>query len=890
MLSSTKFTAHINYPFLLILIILCIPARGQIKVQNTGDSCTTITVIPGAEYHRGKFTQLFLGAHWRDLWTTPVTVPVLNFKQFAGGLTPIKRGGGFQTKSLHFKGENGKYYKFRSINKDPSKVLPDELRESLVADIIKDQISTSHPLAAIIVAPLLNAVGVLNAEPTITYLPDSEFLGEFRDEFKNLLGTIEENPKDDTDPAQIFAGADKVVNEYEIFEELEEDNDDQIDQPEYLKARLMDVYLGDWDRHVGQWKWARYKTNGKKIWKPIPRDRDQAFCRYDGLFPWIAALSIPQVEGFSGTYPQVNDITWSGRHLDRRFLTGISKTTWDSVTNFVIQHLTDQVIENAVLKLPPEWYKKSGPGLIQMLKKRRDALNKISYQYYRMISKYVSVWFSNKPEFAEINRLDDHLVEIAVFKKDKNSEAKKGNPIFYRIFDGRETRDIRLYLQGGADRAIVRGTVNNSIPVRIIGGSGEDQLIDSSMVKGYFLCALPIPDSENETRFYDSDSSTIFVKGPGTTIDRSSYPPPQTFDTEEEANQAKYAPTVRDWGHDWKRGFKLDYSSDDGLLLSGGIILYEFAFRVKPYQYRMELLGGYATGVKSYHIDYTGEFYSLIRGLRILFHTRRTQLDYNRFYGLGNETSVDKELNDRNYYRVAQELNRFSVTFEKKIGGWMRSALDLGLRNSQLKNKQNTILSDPGFTTLRGIDELTAIDISSRIIFDTNEKFGNIRNKLFINCTVSTTPYSDTDKSAYIKSNFDFRSYLRLNKSTIACRLFGEKAWGDYLFFDAVKLGGKEILRGFGRERFTGDAALFSALEFRQPLFKSTVLIPAQIGLTAFTETGRIFYRGESSNRWHPCYGGGAWISYLNDKILLSTSLAKSAEGLSFYLSNGFMF
>ena len=62
------------------------------------------TVIPGKEYQAGALYRLFFGDHWRDLWTTPITVPVIDLQKYAGGLTPIKTGGGFQTKSLHFKG------------------------------------------------------------------------------------------------------------------------------------------------------------------------------------------------------------------------------------------------------------------------------------------------------------------------------------------------------------------------------------------------------------------------------------------------------------------------------------------------------------------------------------------------------------------------------------------------------------------------------------------------------------------------------------------------------------------------------------------------------------------------------------------------------------------
>ena len=104
----------------LTIILVCVAAAQETPVDSI-IAGRTITVIPGAEYQSGGLHNIFFGKHWRDLWITPIRVPVLDLNKYAGGLTAIKRGGGFQTKSLHFKANNGKFYKFRSINKDPKK-------------------------------------------------------------------------------------------------------------------------------------------------------------------------------------------------------------------------------------------------------------------------------------------------------------------------------------------------------------------------------------------------------------------------------------------------------------------------------------------------------------------------------------------------------------------------------------------------------------------------------------------------------------------------------------------------------------------------------------------------------------------------------------------------
>ena len=66
-------------------------------------------------------------------------------------------------------------------------------------------------------------------------------------------------------------------------------------------------------------------------WTPIPRDRDQAFARFDGLLLSLARLSAPQLVEFSPTYPSMVGLTWNARVLDRRLLTGLEWPVWDSV-------------------------------------------------------------------------------------------------------------------------------------------------------------------------------------------------------------------------------------------------------------------------------------------------------------------------------------------------------------------------------------------------------------------------------------------------------------------------------------------------------------------------------------------------------------------------------
>ena len=877
--------------FFLTLFYLILLASSAVNGETDSTSANKgmITVVPGPEYEAGWLHRIFFGSQWRSLWTTPITVPILNLNEYGSGLEPIKRGGGFQTKSLHFKANNGKYYKFRSINKDPEKVLPKYFRETFVADIVQDLISTSHPLSAVVAAPLLNAVDVLNSQPTVLQLPDDEKLGEYREDFNGVFGTFAENPKDETDPELVFAGADKIVKNYKIFEELEEDNDDQVNACEFLKARLMDVFLGDWDRHIGQWKWARFKDGKKKTWLPIPRDRDQAFSLYNGLIPWMATLAVPQIEPFKENYQQVNDITWSGRFLDRRFLVSIEEAAWDSVTSFIQDRLTDQVIEEAVHRMPEEWFEKEGERLIYILKMRRDRLSEISKKYYKMISKYVSIYTSDEREYAEINRVNNDKVEVKIYKKDKSNGQKKGEPFFNRTFYCSETKEIRIDLLDGDDTALITGEVDRSITVIITGGKGKDEILDQSLVHGFFLDITPFSDAETKSIIYDSGKKSKITMGPSSKLVTEKTPEPKTFNPETDNINEKYEPQIEDRGHDWKAGFWFGYNSNDGLLIGGGPVLYEFGYRVAPYVYRQSLMAAYITNIKTFVLEYKGEFYQIIKPLRTKLDVRKVTATLN-FYGYGNETTIDPTLEGEDFYLIRPDLFDLNLSFDYLFKEKHYLWAGIGYDNSEIKYDPNTIVDTLG---LENTDHRQQLGFHFGYFLDTRDHELSPLEGTYIDFKSFNFLGITQRENRYNKMIIDARLYFRsefLTTSSIAFRALGEKLWGNYPLHMSAFLGGRPNLLGFERQRFTGDALAYGAIGLRSYLFPIKILIPARFGFSLYGDTGRVYLEGEDSNKWHSSAGGGIWLSFLDRQLTLHVGTANSTEGTILYFTTGFLF
>ena len=288
------------------------------------------------------------GANYREEWLTPVKAPVINLATEKGGLKIIKLGGGKQSKSLRVEDPTGKQYALRLIEKFiTAKTLPAELQSQAAEDLVADGVSASYPYAALSVPTLSEAAGIPYNKVKLVYIPDDPLLGEYRDDFKNKLAYLEERL-----PESVKKGEDS----YDVAVKLKDDNDNNIDQRAVLRARILDLFIMDFDRHEDQWQWAAVDKDKGKTYFPIPRDRDQAFFINQGVMPGIAKMPwvVPQLEGFKPKAKNINRFNFAARNFDRFFLTELSEQDWKKEVDEFIPKMTDEVIERAVNEQPKE--------------------------------------------------------------------------------------------------------------------------------------------------------------------------------------------------------------------------------------------------------------------------------------------------------------------------------------------------------------------------------------------------------------------------------------------------------------------------------------------------------------------------------------------------------
>jgi len=830
----------------------------------------SVTVVPGAIYRTGTLGRFIYGEHYRNLWTAPLTVPVLSLDQYAGGLRPLARGGSQQTKSLRFSGADGREYVFRSIDKDPSPSLPPELRRTYAKHVLRDLISAQHPGGSLVVARLLDAAGVLHATPQLAVMPDDPRLGEFRQEFAGMLGLIELRPTGDPDDAiSDGTGMTKVASSEKLFDRITEHADETVDSRAFLAARLFDMFVGDWDRHPDQWRWARTGNTPADQWQPIPRDRDWALVKLDGLV-WSLARFVypyPQFVSFDATFSDVTWLTWNGRALDRRLLSELPRPVWDSVAIALQAKLPDSVIDDAVRQLPAGLAAQSGDFLRSTLASRRDHLREAANRFYDILANEAEIHTTDQSEIVEITRVGPRTTDVRVRQRSK-SGGPEPRDWYHRRFDASETGEIRIYLHGGADQLVVRGAANGRTVVRVIGGRGRDAIADST-AHGHTA----------NLWYYDTDSTTVVAPGTHARIDRRTYVPPRT--------RRGWIDPPRDWGSRWRSVPWVGYSSDAGLFLGGGPLFERYGFRQHPYAIRASLLAGYAFGAGKGRVEFSADMRRENSDLHLTFVARASGIDVLHFYGFGNETP---SLGSKDSHLVEQRASGIEPMVHLPVA--RRLALDLGIsvRRTTTELDSGTFIAD---VKPFGVGMFKQVGARAGLTFDSRDIPANAKRGVFASLQGAQYPDVWSAEGAFGQMRGQVATYLsapvRL-EPVLALRVGGQKVWGDYPYFDAALLGGGSTLRGWRQERFAGDASIYGSAELRFFLTRFFLLLPGDLGAFGLADAGRVYVSGETSDTWHTGVGGGLWVSFLGRGNTLSVSMAHGREGNAVYFRSGMPF
>lgn len=352
-----------------------------------GLEADSVTVIPGSYYGRSKLANLFLGKKQRALWTEPVRVPVFSYTDTHGGMEPFEVGGGEQTISIKLKDPQDRKWALRSMNKDQKSALPRFFRWTFLRFLIRDQVASANPYGQLAVPALADAIGIHYTNPQLYLIPYDESQGDYNVRMAGRLAYLEENLNSSWKNRERFGSPKDIVNTEEMLE-MQQEEVTPIDTLLFLKSRLFDMLISDWDRHEGNWEWALSKEKDGRIFEPIPKDRDNAFFQFDeGLVSHITLIFVPKFQSFRKDFGKVSGLMHQSRELDRNILSGVKRERFKQVAEEIRQQLTSDVIENAFRRYPPNVYKLVGEEHQEILEARLQHLPEAALEFYNLLRK-----------------------------------------------------------------------------------------------------------------------------------------------------------------------------------------------------------------------------------------------------------------------------------------------------------------------------------------------------------------------------------------------------------------------------------------------------------------------------------------------------------------------
>jgi hypothetical protein len=843
---------HSNFTKDLFVIHKTIPPLPDTNIYTLPE---TITIAANSKLEEGHLRRLLTGRNYRREWTTPVTVPVFDIGKEMGGMKPTRLGGGKQTKSLRLEDKEGREWALRSIEKFPEAAIPPDLRQTFAKDIVEQGVSASYPYASLSYNGFAAAAGLPQIRRKLVFVPADPRLGRFNASFSNVLAVLEER-----DPVNVK----KTYNTDDVIYRLYEDNDDHVDQKAVLRARLVDMFIMDFDRHEDQWRWGARDTGKGKIYFPISRDHDQAFFANEGIIPWFAKKPwfIPEVQGIHAKAKNIKTFNRVARNFDRFFLNGLSEAEWSAQIDTVLAAMTDQVIESAMRLQPKEVQPFRMNELIATLKKRRQYFRQDMMQYYRFISRQVNVVGSNKREEYRALRREDGSLLLTVHKisKDGNLSTK----VYERLFDPKVTEELNLYGLSDDDRFIQEGSGKaKGLKVRMIGGPGKDSFINN--------------DPRGPLRVYDVTFEENVLNGIRKGQDRRSKDPQVN-----RYNRLGFKYNI------FHPGLSGAYNVDDKLYIGVSAEYTTQGFRKEPYDTRHYLNVVRALGTSSYRFRYEGDFTQLIGHEDLTIRADvRAPINVTNFFGFGNNTPFNRQLAIDKFYRVRYDIADVSVLLRRQLQSWMRINYGLTFQYFRVHEQQNKnhFIDMPG---IEGIDYENLykekyfagphfkLDINTQnnrllptrgFVMDLN-----VRPLIGLNQQSHNVTRADVDMRIF-SSLFDYPRFV------LATRFGYGHVFGKNIEIpQAYYLSGINNLRGYRRDRFAGQTVLYNQneLRFRVADF-STYLFPGSIGVLGFFDVGQVKYAGVKPHGWYSGYGGGLWLAPVK-RFVITGMLAWSTE------------
>lgn len=794
------------------------------------------------------------GKHYRKLYYKPVRVESVTLNSLYGGLSFVRQVP--ELYGLLFNDKQKQFYLLKPLGTASSflesgffKTVydPKSFKNTYLGDFLEEAYTIEHPYL-FMVSDKLAKIANLNSGNTSIYhiskdVVCSDTIADGTS-IQDKLVSIYELP--DLQSNEIIADIDTLLNR------LHDGGRYKINREKYIRARLFDMLIGDWNKIPENWAWIASTKTDTIVYDPMVLDRSQAFTKVDGVFfrELLNMLGLNFITGYDNKLKNVSKFNSLGYAQDVALTIGSNKQEWLEQADELQRLFTDSLIDVAFERLPHEMQDNELFGIKEKLKERRKYLDEWAADYYRALQKTPVITGTNGEDRIIIEDDDSKNLNIQIFNKQTNQQ------IFSHKYNHKETKEIWLYSLGGDDTLSIRKKYKG-IPLLLIGGKGN-QVYDIEQAAGVKLYGL-----KDEKKKLDSlENVKVVIPSDEKALD---------YDYE----KSRYTK--------WSFTPIGVYDSDLGLNIGTSLSYTIYGFRRSPFTRQHQFSYNYSSG-----FVYQGIFpdYDSNRSFHVSAFVGSPAY-FSNFFGFGNETAGHKGEKKR-FNRV--NLNKYTITpaFYYTINKEQEINVFGSVEMFKVSNPKDR---DRYINQVFGDDNdvfktKTFIDLGMSYTLDKKMEHFISSLKFVFNSgwTINVAdpgrnfPYLTVDLGVNLK----FTDRLTLATLMKGKALFSNK----YEFYQSATTE----LRGFRNNRFIGRQSFYEYTDLRLDMGRlENPLTPINYGVFLGMDHGRVWYPDEDSKKWYTSYGGGVWLT-LFKQFTGKFSYFVSKDDNRFMFELGFIF
>ncbi len=801
---------------------------------------------------RSKIYNAIWGKHYRDLYYTPITVNATSIRSFLGDVEVTNQAIDFY--GLFLKNKEGHNFLLKPIGGSSSFFKSDffqemynkeDFKDTYLDQFIGDAYTIINPYTFLASDYMAKVSGLRSIDPSLYYIPpratnDTVMDGTgIQDRLVSICALpdtlLEEN----------------VVTTPTLLKKLEADKSHKVNTDIYIRERLFDMLIGDWNKTPENWVWFRHTQGRDTIYEPIVIDRSHAFTKVDGFFTkqMLSVLALGFIADYRDRIKNVKKINKLGFTLDVAFTGQSTLNQWLDQAAYLQNTLTDDAINRAFFHLPKEIQGAETEEIKRRLKKRLHDLPSTARKYYKDLQFNPVITGTSADDRFLFDNFDHDSLRISIYK------ANESKPIFRHEYSKKTSKEIWVYGLTGNDSYQVTGNFDNKIPLYLIDGKGNNDFDvrpdNKTRIFGYSSQKEEL-DTITGAKVVLTDNEKIH----GYDYRKTRY------------NDLLFSP----WGV---------YDSDWGLSLGSFVTYTRYGLKRSPFSYQHRLGYNYLRGF-------------MYKGIFPMYDERKSiYLDafvgspsnFSNFFGFGNNTNGFKD-SPKDYNRVKVAQYSIAPSFHYTLGEGHKLIFTSSFELFKIRKTTDryinhyygdlkSLFDAKYFTDLSLSYELEKSLSSFVPVFTASLTSGW---KLNLTDPGRNYPYAE----AKMSFNFSFSDRLTLATQMKGRALFNDK----YEFYQSASTE----LRGYRDSRFIGRQSYYQCSDLR--LDMGTIknpFTPLKYGLFAGFDFGRVWYPGEASKKWHASYGGGAWVTIIN-KITTKYSCFGSGDDVRFMFGLGMGF